>query len=113
MKTCLFCGIVRGEVPGRILFEDERAVAFRDINPQAPVHILVVPRQHVASLAEASAEDESLLGHLLLVGAEVARQQQIGRGFRTVINTGAEVGQSVLHIHLHILGGRGMGWPPG
>jgi len=114
MSDCLFCRIIAGEKPGQVVYQDDRAVAFRDVNPQAPVHILVVPRQHIASLAQAEQQDEGLLGHLLLVGAEVARQEGIiERGYRTVVNTGALAGQTVFHIHVHILGGRGMGWPPG
>ena len=114
MTDCLFCRIASGEVPGRLLYQDDRVVAFRDINPQAPIHILVIPRRHIASLAEAQAEDEGLMGHLLLTGAQVARQAGIANdGYRTVINTGELAGQTVFHIHVHILGGRAMRWPPG
>jgi histidine triad (HIT) family protein len=113
-EHCLFCRIVAGAVHAEVVHRDERAVAFRDINPQAPTHILIVPVKHVASLAEAEAADEQLLGHLLLLGAELARREGIvQRGFRTVINTNREAGQSVFHVHLHILGGRYLGWPPG
>jgi histidine triad (HIT) family protein len=115
MGECLFCRIINGETPATILHQDPRAIAFRDINPQAPVHILVIPRQHIESLDEAAApEDEGLLGHLLLVGAELARKEGLSaEGYRTVVNTGAAAGQTVYHIHVHILGGRGMDWPPG
>jgi histidine triad (HIT) family protein len=113
-QNCLFCKIVAGEIPAAKVFEDDRAVVFRDINPQAPTHALVIPRQHVASLNEAGEGDESLLGHLLLVAARVAREGGLEEsGYRTVINTGAGAGQSVFHIHVHLLGGRALTWPPG
>ena len=105
--TCIFCRIIAREAPGDIVHEDEHAVAFRDINPHAPVHILIVPRKHIASLAHAAPEDEALLGHLLLLGAEVARKEGLERGYRVVINTNREAGQIVFHVHLHVLGG----WP--
>lgn len=114
MKGCIFCGIAEGERPARVCHEDEQCVAFHDIHPQAPVHILVVPRRHIASLNAARAEDEALLGHLLRVAAQLAGENGIAAsGFRTVINTNAEAGQSVYHLHVHLLGGRGMRWPPG
>ncbi|HEX7957970.1 MAG TPA: histidine triad nucleotide-binding protein [Pyrinomonadaceae bacterium] len=113
-EVCIFCKIVAGEIPAGKVYEDERAVAFRDINPQAPTHALVIPRRHVASLNEAEEGDESLLGHLLLVAARVAREAGHAEGgFRTVINTGAGAGQTVFHVHVHVLGGRGLTWPPG
>ena len=113
-QDCIFCKIVAGEIPAQLIYEDERAVAFRDINPQAPTHLLVIPREHVATLAEAGAGHESLLGHLLLTAARVAREAGLsGSGFRTVINNGAGAGQSVFHIHVHVLGGRTLSWPPG
>ncbi|HEX8285645.1 MAG TPA: histidine triad nucleotide-binding protein [Pyrinomonadaceae bacterium] len=111
-QDCIFCKIVAGEIPAAKIFEDDRAVAFRDINPQAPTHALVIPRAHVASLNEAAESDEALLGHLLVVAARVAREAGHA-GFRTVINTGAEAGQSVFHVHAHVLGGRRLTWPPG
>ncbi|MER3427317.1 MAG: histidine triad nucleotide-binding protein [Pyrinomonas sp.] len=113
---CIFCRIIAGELPSRMVHQDEVCVAFHDINPQAPVHILVVPREHVASLDEATFERRELLGHLLLTAARVANAEGLTRkssGYRTVINTGAGVGQSVFHLHLHVLGGRPMSWPPG
>jgi histidine triad (HIT) family protein len=114
MSDCLFCRIVAGEVPSRIVFEDERLVAFEDINPQAPVHLLVIPRKHVANVAAAQAEDESLLGHLLRVGAQVAAEAGVAAsGFRLVVNRGPHSGEAVPHLHLHVLGGRPLGWPPG
>jgi len=113
-QTCLFCRIVAGEVPADIVYQDERGIAFRDINPQAPVHVLVIPRDHMESLDEASQRDEALLGHLLRVAARIANEQGLSEsGYRTVVNTGAGAGQSVFHLHLHLLGGRSMNWPPG
>ena len=109
---CLFCRIVRREVPAQIVAETDDCVAFRDINPPAPVHVLVIPREHVPSLNET--RDAALVGRLALVAADVARQQGIAEtGYRTVINTNSDAGQTVFHIHLHLLGGRGLGWPPG
>jgi len=113
-ENCIFCKVVTGEIPAAKVYEDERAVAFRDINPQAPTHALVIPRAHVASLNEAGEADEALLGHLLLVAARVAREEGHAEGgYRTVINTGAGAGQSVFHVHVHVLGGRALTWPPG
>ena len=111
-ESCLFCRIVRGEIPAKLVAETAECVAFRDINPQAPTHVLVIPREHVASLAEAT--DPALVGRLALLAAEIARQEGIAEGgYRTVINTGAAAGQTVFHIHLHLLGGRELRWPPG
>ena len=113
-EDCIFCKIVAGEIPAGKVYEDERAVAFSDINPQAPTHALIIPRRHIASLSEAEEGDESLLGHLLLVAARVARAAGHAEGgFRTVINTGAGAGQTVFHVHVHVLGGRRLTWPPG
>ena len=109
---CLFCKIVRNEIPSKFVAETESCVAFRDINPQAPVHILVVPRDHVASLD--TANDSAMLGKVMLLAAKIARDEGLaGRGYRVVINTGSDGGQSVAHLHVHLLGGRRMGWPPG
>lgn len=114
MQSCLFCRIIARQAPGKIVYEDETTVAFEDIHPQAPVHLLVVPRKHVVSLAEAASEDEPVLGHLFTVAAQLARQRQIAaKGFRTVTNNGAWAGQSVDHLHVHVLGGRVLHWPPG
>ncbi len=114
MRGCVFCGIVAGEVAARIIHEDEQCLAFRDINPQAPVHVLVIPREHIASLNEGTPENEQLLGRLLTAAAKVAKAEGIdGTGYRTVINTNAGAGQTVFHIHVHLLGGRIMRWPPG
>ncbi|HYO90007.1 MAG TPA: histidine triad nucleotide-binding protein [Pyrinomonadaceae bacterium] len=113
-QDCIFCRIIAGEIPADILHTDERCVAFRDTNPQAPVHALIIPREHMDSLDDASQRDEATLGHLLRVAARVANEEGLSEsGYRTVINTGAGVGQSVFHLHVHVLGGRGMSWPPG
>lgn len=114
MKDCLFCQIVRRDRAARIVFEDESVVAFEDTNPQAPTHLLVIPRKHIAGLDEAAAEEETLLGRLQRVAAQLAVQRNIHRtGYRTVFNVGPHAGQSVFHLHLHLLGGRPMRWPPG
>jgi histidine triad (HIT) family protein len=110
---CLFCKIIAGEIPSKMVFEDHLTYAFRDINPQAPTHVLVVPRKHIASLAETGAEHQELLGYLQLVAARIAVSEGLSNGFRTVINSGPDGGQTVDHLHLHLLGGRPMHWPPG
>jgi histidine triad (HIT) family protein len=111
---CLFCRIIAGDVPAEVIHTDNLSMAFRDINPQAPTHILVIPREHIESLDEASQRDEATLGHLLRVVARLANQEGLSEsGYRTVINTGAGAGQSVFHLHVHLLGGRQMNWPPG
>ena len=113
-QDCIFCQVVAGEISADIIYQDDRAVAFRDINPQAPVHALVIPREHMDSLDDASGRDEMTLGHLLRVAARVANAQGLSEsGYRTVINTGAGAGQSVFHLHLHVIGGRPLHWPPG
>ena len=112
--SCLFCKIISGEIPGDFVHTDDRCVVIRDINPQAPMHSLVIPREHLESLDEASQKDEALLGHLLRVAARVANDEgHAENGYRTVINTGAGAGQSVLHLHVHVLAGRPLTWPPG
>jgi histidine triad (HIT) family protein len=110
---CLFCKIIAGTIPAKAVYQDEKCFAFHDIDPKAPVHVLVIPRKHLASLAEAQTEDEPLLGHLLWAAAEVARMQGLSNGYRTVISTGKDGGQTVDHLHVHVLGGRAMHWPPG
>lgn len=110
---CVFCKIAAGEIPAKTLFEDKLAVAFHDLHAQAPTHFLVIPKQHVRSLAEAGPEHESLLGHLTAIAARIAAQQNLADGYRVVINTGSKGGQTVPHLHLHVLGGRNMTWPPG
>lgn len=114
MANCLFCKIIQRELPAKIVFEDEQAVAFNDINPQAPTHILIVPKRHVATLNDLTPPDNSMMGHLVYIASQLARERQIDQsGYRTVINTNSQAGQSVFHIHLHLLGGRAMRWPPG
>lgn len=113
MAECLFCKIVSRDLPATMVHEDEQILAFRDINPQAPTHIIVIPKKHISSLDQASGEDRDVLGNLLLVAQQLARQEKITPGYRTVINNGRGAGQSVFHIHLHLLGGRTLGWPPG
>lgn len=108
----IFGRILRGELPCDEVYGDDLCLAFRDVTPQAPVHVLVIPRQPIVSLAEAEPEDGALLGHLLLVAARVARQEGLA-AWRTVINSGAEAGQSVFHLHVHVIGGRPLAWPPG
>jgi histidine triad (HIT) family protein len=111
--NCLFCKIAAKRIPAKLLYEDDELFAFADIGPQAPTHILLCPRKHLASLAEATPEDQALLGKMQLVAAELARKEKLSSGYRTVINTGTGAGQSVLHLHLHLLGGRDFSWPPG
>ncbi len=114
MSDCLFCKIVAKEIPSKVVFEDGETVAFEDVNPQAPVHLLVVPRRHVATLNDLAPADDALLGRLQRVAARLASERGIAeRGFRTVMNCNREAGQSVFHLHLHLLGGRPMAWPPG
>ena len=110
--NCLFCRIVSGEIPATKIFEDDVSIAFADIHPQAPTHFLVIPKKHIDSLAQATQDDKELLGHLTLVATELAKKS-LSKGFRVVINTGEEGGQTVEHLHLHVLGGRAMHWPPG
>lgn len=112
-SECLFCRIVAGAIPAKRIYEDDLCLCFADINPQAPVHLLVIPKQHIASQAHAEESHHPLLGHLMAKAAEVARSSGLARGYRVVINTGADGGQTVDHLHLHVLGGRPMSWPPG
>ena len=111
---CLFCKIAAGVVPAKIVLEDEHCVAIRDINPQAPTHVLVIPREHISTINDLHEEHEKLAGHLLRVGARVAAREGISEaGYRLVFNTNGDAGQTVFHIHLHVVGGRLLGWPPG
>jgi len=112
-KGCLFCRILAKEISAKMVHEDDRAIAFEDINPQAPTHVLLVPKKEIDMLSSATAEDQALLGHMMLAAGKVARQLGAGDTFRLVVNNGAEAGQSVFHLHLHILAGRRMRWPPG
>jgi histidine triad (HIT) family protein len=113
MNDCLFCRIIRGEMPAKKVYEDEDSYAFEDINPQGPTHVLVVPKRHIRGLKEAKADDAEALGRCQLVAAEIARQRGIEDGYRTVINVGPRAGQSVFHLHVHLIGGRLLHWPPG
>ena len=111
---CLFCRIAANEIPADFVEQDSRSFVIRDINPQAPTHLLVIPREHIESLDDASQKDEALLGHLLRMAARVANAAGLEQdGYRTVINTGVGAGQSVFHVHLHVIGGRSLNWPPG
>ena len=112
--NCLFCRIAKGEIPSQKVYEDEKVFAFRDINPQAPVHIVIIPKKHLSDLASVSGAEESILGHIQVSAAKIASQfPELKNGFRLVNNCGADAGQTVFHIHYHLLGGRSFGWPPG
>jgi histidine triad (HIT) family protein len=112
--TCLFCKIIKREIPAAIVYEDDRVLAFNDINPQAPTHVLVVPKKHIATLNDLAAGDDQIVGEVVRRAAAIASERGISAGgFRTVFNTNKEAGQTVFHIHLHLLGGRSMAWPPG
>ena len=114
MTECLFCRVIAGEVPANVVHRDERLTAFRDINPQAPTHILIVPNVHITSTNELAEEHVEVMGRIVQLAAELARQERIAPGgYRLVVNTGPDAGQSVGHFHLHLLGGRRLGWPPG
>ncbi|HYW04305.1 MAG TPA: histidine triad nucleotide-binding protein [Gammaproteobacteria bacterium] len=114
MTECIFCGIVSGDIPSDIVYEDEHVVAFRDINPQAPVHVLVIPRRHVDNINALTPGDADMVGRLYLAAREVACREGLAeRGYRTVMNCNHDAGQSVFHVHLHLLGGRRLHWPPG
>lgn len=114
MSSCLFCRIINREIPGSIVYEDERVLAFNDINPQAPTHVLIVPKRHIASLNELGEDDDGIVGELVRRAAAIAEAKGIAKGgYRTVFNTNRDAGQTVFHIHLHLLGGRSLGWPPG
>jgi histidine triad (HIT) family protein len=113
-ERCLFCRIANKEIPAKIVYEDDQFVAFQDINPQAPTHILIVPRRHIPSLDDLTDAEQSLMGSLILRTAQIARSQHLTNdGYRVVANTGPAAGQTVFHIHFHLLGGRNFGWPPG
>ena len=111
--TTLFGKVIRREIPADIVYEDDLCLAFRDINPQAPTHVLLIPKKEIAKLSGADAGDQALLGHMMLAATKVARQLGVEDAFRLVVNNGAEAGQSVFHLHLHILAGRKLRWPPG
>jgi histidine triad (HIT) family protein len=114
MADCLFCGIAEGRIKANIVYRDDSIVAFKDIRPQAPVHVLIVPRKHVATILDLDASDGAVTGQILSVAAKLAREQSIAEsGFRVVVNSGADAGQTVFHLHFHLLGGRHFSWPPG
>ena len=114
MADCLFCRIAAGQIPAKIVYQDERLIAVQDINPQAPLHVLIVPRRHIATLNDLAPGDDGIVGEMVRRAAAIAREHgHADRGYRTVFNCNAEAGQTVFHIHLHVLGGRSLGWPPG
>ncbi len=110
---CVFCKIVKGQLPSKKVFEDERVYAFEDINPVAPTHVLIVPKKHIVGLQELTEEDACLVGHMFVVAKRIAQERNLKGGYRTVFNVGEDAGQSVFHLHLHLIGGRKMAWPPG
>lgn len=111
--SCIFCKIAAGEIPSKAVYQDDSTYAFADVDPKAPVHILIVPREHIVSLSHASEDHRGLLGHLMWAAAEIARNQGLANGYRIVVNAGEDGGQTVGHLHLHLMGGRVMTWPPG
>jgi len=114
VADCLFCKIAAGQIPATIVYQDDRLVAFKDLNPQAPMHVLVIPRRHVSSLNDLTAQDDALVGEMIRRAGLLAGEQGYGdRGYRTVFNCNADAGQTVFHVHLHVLGGRSLKWPPG
>ena len=113
MSDCIFCKIAKGDIPSNKVYEDDQILAFRDLDPQAPVHVLVIPKKHLDSLNAATEEDAALLSHILLKVKDIAASEGLENGYRTVINTGDDGGQTVKHLHVHILGKRSMKWPPG
>lgn len=114
MSDCIFCKIIKKEIPAKIIYEDDKVIAFEDINPQAPVHLLIVPIKHIPTLLDLKIEDNQLIGHIFLTANNLAKNKGISvSGFRTVFNCNKDAGQAVYHIHLHIFGGRRMAWPPG
>lgn len=113
MTDCLFCQLIAGKIPTKKVYEDERVFAFEDIQPQAPTHVLIVPKKHIVGLKEATASDAEILGYCQLTAAKIARERGIESGYRTVYNVGPGAGQSVFHLHLHLIGGRDLRWPPG
>ena len=113
MDNCLFCKIVAGAIPTKKVYEDDKVLAFEDIDPKAPTHVLIIPKKHIAGLKEATPEDAELIGYCHIVAAQIGRERDIEEGYRTVYNVGPKSGQSVFHLHLHLIGGREMKWPPG
>ena len=113
MTDCLFCKIIAGKIPSKKVYEDEKAFAFEDIKPQAPTHVLIIPKKHIVGIDQATEADAELVGYCQLVAAKIAKERKLEQGFRTVYNVGPDAGQTVFHLHLHLLGGRQMHWPPG
>ena len=113
MSDCIFCRIVSGNIPAKVVYQDDHTLAFDDINPQAPVHFLVIPKAEIPSLADSGDDDSALLGHLLSTARMLAEEMRLANGYRVIINCGPDAGQSVDHLHVHVLGGRPMKWPPG
>jgi histidine triad (HIT) family protein len=114
VSDCLFCKISNGDIPASIVYQDDRVIAFNDINPQAPTHVLIVPKRHIETLNDLQSEDDGLVGEMVRRAAAIAKERGVGEGgYRTVFNTNRHAGQTVFHIHLHLLGGRSMSWPPG
>ncbi|GAB6158110.1 histidine triad nucleotide-binding protein [Desulfotomaculum varum] len=113
MQDCLFCKIIAGEIPSQVVYQDEKVYAFKDIAPVAPVHVLIVPKKHISSLEDLSPEDADIMGHIVLTAAKLARELGLARGYRVVANCNEEGGQTVYHVHFHLIGGRSMQWPPG
>jgi len=113
LTNCLFCNIINGEIPSTLIYEDDKVVAFNDVNPQAPIHFLVIPKEHIQSIDSISHNNKELMGHLLLVATKIAKDKGLDTGYRIVNNCGEDGGQTVGHIHFHVLGKRKMSWPPG
>ncbi len=113
MPNCLFCDIIAGKIPAKKVYEDDRVFAFEDIKPGAPTHVLIIPKEHIVDLKHARPEDAEIIGYCQLVAAKIGRERGIEEGYRTVYNVGPKAGQSVFHLHLHLLGGRDFAWPPG
>lgn len=114
MKDCIFCKIITGETPANIIYQDDQVIAFDDLYPKAPIHKLIIPRKHIATLNDLTEKDEKLVGHMVYVAKQLAKELKIDKkGYRTLINCNADAGQIIFHIHLHLLGGRRMTWPPG
>lgn len=113
MPDCLFCRIIRGEIPSKKVHEDDHTFAFEDLNPQGPTHVLIIPKKHIVGLKEASPEEAEIVGRCHLAAAKIARERNIENGYRTVLNVGPGAGQSVFHLHVHLIGGRKLDWPPG
>jgi histidine triad (HIT) family protein len=113
MDDCLFCKIIAGKIPAKKVYEDDRTLVFEDLNPQGPTHVLIIPKKHIVDIKEATEADAEIIGYCQLVAAKIARERKLEKGYRTVYNVGPDAGQSVFHLHLHLIGGRKLAWPPG